>query len=197
MFIQVIQGRCSRPQELRAVAEGWRGELGAGADGFLGGTYGFTDDGLFVGVVRFASREQAMANSARPEQDAWAQRFAATFDGEMEFRDYDRVETMLAGGSDDAGFVQVIQGRTDDLAAVDTLIASADAMREMRSEIIGATWGIAPDGSFTETVAFTSEAAARSGESGDPPPPEVAAALATVLAGATFLDLRAPWFESA
>jgi len=194
MFIQVIQGRSSRPDELKAVADGWKDEVGPGADGYLGGTFGFTDDGLFIGVVRFASREQAMANSARPEQDAWAQRFGATFDGEMEFRDYDRVEIFLDGGSNDAGFVQVIQGQTDDIAGFEALLGHSDQLREMRPEVIGGTIGIAADGSFTQTVAFTSESAARGGEAGGPPP-DVAATLARVMTGASYYDLHSPWFE--
>ena len=52
------------------------------------------------------------------------------------------------------------------------------------------------DGTFTETVAFTNEASARSGE-GAAPPPEVAAALDWAMQGATFYDLPHPWFESA
>ena len=46
MFIQVIQGKCTRHDELRAMADGWREELSGGAVGWLGGTYGFTDDDL-------------------------------------------------------------------------------------------------------------------------------------------------------
>ena len=72
MFIQIIQGKCTRHDELRAAAKGWRSELSEGAVGWLGGTYGFTDDDQFIGVVRFESREAATANSARPEQGAWA-----------------------------------------------------------------------------------------------------------------------------
>ncbi len=56
MFIQIIQGRCTRHDELREMARGWREELSEGAVGWLGGTYGFTDDDQFVGVVRFESR---------------------------------------------------------------------------------------------------------------------------------------------
>ena len=67
MFIQVIQGKCSRPDELRALAKSWRDEDGAGSVGWLGGTYGVTDDNDFLGIVRFTSREDAMENSARPE----------------------------------------------------------------------------------------------------------------------------------
>ena len=43
-------------------------ELGPGAIGWLGGTYGFTDDDMFVGVVRFETREAAMANSGDPSR---------------------------------------------------------------------------------------------------------------------------------
>ena len=68
MFIQIIQGRCSRPEDLRKVLDRWEAELAPGAEGWLGGTYGMTDDGMFVAVVRFDSRESAMANGARPEQ---------------------------------------------------------------------------------------------------------------------------------
>ncbi len=196
MFIQVIQGQCSHEDDLRAVTESWRTDVGA-ADGWLGGTFGFTDAGIFFGVIRFASREQAMANSSRPEQDAWAQRFVAAFDSPPEFRDYDDVAVLLDGGSDDAGFVQIIQGRTANRASLDVLLSAPEELRRMRPEIVGATWAFAEDGSFTETVAFNDETSAREGEAGhEPPPPEVAAALQEVMESATFYDLREPWFES-
>ena len=51
MFIQVIQGKCTRHDELRAMAERWRADLAGGAEGWLGGTYGFTDDDEFLGIV--------------------------------------------------------------------------------------------------------------------------------------------------
>ncbi len=91
MFIQIIQGKCTRQDELRAMAENWRTEIGPSADGWLGGTYGFTDDDMFVGVVRFESREAAMANSARPEQGAWAEKMMGLMDGPVEFHDCDDV----------------------------------------------------------------------------------------------------------
>lgn len=195
MFIQVIQGPCSRPDDLRAVASTWLSDLGPGATGYLGGTFGFTDDGLFIGVIRFASRADADANSQRPEQHAWAQRLMATFDEQPEFRDYDEVLLLLDGGSDDAGFVQVIQGVAKDRAALDLLAASGEQLRSMRPEIIGGTFAIAADGSFTETVAFTDEGSARTGEALEIPP-EIATALASVMEGAVFHDLHSPWFES-
>lgn len=196
MFIQVFHGKCTRQDELRAVLDRWPDELGRGADGWLGSTHGFTDDGEFVGVVRFEDRASAEANSRRPEQGAWAEELMALFDGPVEFHDSDDVTLLFNGGSDDARFVQVIRGHVDDPERLRRLIASDPVeLRQMRPEIIGATLALEPDGSFTETVAFTDEASARGGEA-QPPPPEVRAELDYALAGATFYDLRSPWFES-
>ena len=56
-----------------------------------------------------------MANSARPEQTAWAEQMMALMDGPVEFHDCDDVTLMMDGGSDEAGFVQVIRGKVDDV----------------------------------------------------------------------------------
>ncbi|MBB6628073.1 hypothetical protein H5V45_12160 [Nocardioides sp. KIGAM211] len=199
MFIQIIQGRCTRQDELRAMAERWRDELGPSADGWLGGTYGFTDDDLFVGVVRFESREAAMRNSARPEQGVWAERMMALMDGPVEFHDCDDVTLMMGGGSDTAGFVQVIRGRVDEPERLKALMTDADLLHQMRPEILGATLAVEDDGTFTETVAFTDEESARQGEQvmAAQMPDDLRSTLETAMAGAMFLDLRHPWFESA
>jgi len=196
MFIQVIQGRCTRQDELRSVLDRWHKELAAGADGWLGGTYGFTDDDQFVAVVRFENQAAAAANSQRPEQGQWAEQMTAAFDGPVEFHDSDDVTLLFDGGSDDAGFVQVIRGKVDDPERLRRLIASEPTeLRQMRPDIIGATLAIEPDGTFTETVAFRDEASARSGE-GQEPPAEVRAELDYAMQGATFYDLHRPWFSS-
>ncbi|WP_067433635.1 hypothetical protein [Nocardioides jensenii] len=196
MFIQIIQGRCTRQDELRAMADTWREELGPTARGFLGGTYGFTDDDMFVGVVRFESRELAMENSARPEQSAWADRMMGLMDGPVEFHDCDDVTLMMDGGSDSAGFVQVIRGKVEDPSRLKAMMADTDMLHQMRPDILGATLALEDDGTFTETIAFTDEASARKGESVEPPA-DVRTALAEVMRGATFYDLHHPWFESA
>ncbi len=195
MFIQVIQGPCTRQDDLRAVADTWRTDVGAG-DGWLGGTFGFTEDDQFFGVIRFESEEAAQANSARPEQGAWAERFMATFDGPVEFHDCNDVTVFLDGGSDSAGFVQIIRGHLDDRDAVKALMADTATLRQMRPDIIGGTFAIEEDGTFTETIAFTDEASAREGEQLEPPA-EVRQALEAIMVGATFHDLHDPWFESA
>lgn len=196
MFIQIIQGRCTRQQELRAVLDRWPEELGPGADGWLGGTYGFTDDDLFVAVVRFEDRAAAMRNSERPEQGRWAEEMMACFDGSVEFHDCDDVTLLFDGGSDDAGFVQVIRGKVDDPARLRALIGSDQTeLHRMRPEILGATLALEPDGTFTETIAFTDEASARQGEQQEPPE-DVRRELAYAMQGATFYDLHHPWFSS-
>ena len=198
MFIQIIQGRCTRQDELRALAETWRRDLAPGATGWLGGTYGFTDDDQFVGIVRFESREAAMANSERPEQGAWAEKFMALMEGPAEFHDCDDVTLMMDGGSDDAGFVQVIRGRVAEPDRLKALMTDTEMLHEARPDILGATLAFEDDGTFTETITFTTEAAAREGETRDMPdmPADVRETLDMAMQGATFYDLHHPWFES-
>jgi hypothetical protein len=178
------------------MAESWREELGSGAVGWLGGTYGITDDDQFLGVVRFESREAAMANSRRPEQGEWAKKMMSLMDGPVEFHDCDDVMMFLDGGSDDAGFVQIIQGKVDDPDRIKAMLADTTMLHQMRPDIIGGTLAIEPDGSFTETVAFRDEDSARQGEKTEPPA-EVRSELESMMAGARFYDLHHPWFESA
>jgi hypothetical protein len=201
VFIQVVQGKCTRQDELRAHGDAWVKDISPHAEGWLGGTFGFTDDDMFVGVVRFESREAAMANSGRPEQQEWARRANELMDGPMEFHDCDTVLTMLDGGSDDAGFVQVIRGKVDDPSRLASgLDRMADVLREARPEIIGATLAIEEDGTFTETVSFTDEAAAREGERTAMPDNEAVRELMEEWDRSThdvrYLDLHHPWFAS-
>lgn len=195
MFIQIMQGKCMRPDEMHALADEWREQIAPHASGWLGGTYGFTDDNQFVGVVRFDSPESANANSARPEQSAWAERMAACFDGPIEYHDCDDVEMFLDGGSDQAGFVQVIRGKVDDPSRLKAGLADTSMMHQMRPEIIGGTLAVEPDGTFTETIAFTDEQSARVGEKMEPPD-DVRRELEYAMRGATFYDLHHPWFQS-
>ena len=201
MFIQIIQGRCTRHDELRAQLDTWRERFGDSVEGWLGGTYGFTDDDLFVGVVRFESREAAQANSDRAEQSEWWAETERCFDGPVEFHDCDKVLMMLDGGADDAGFVQVIRGRIEDPALLEAdLEKMSNMLHEARPEIIGSTFAIEEDGTFTETVAFTDEAAAREGEQHAMPISDEVRQMWQDWDRATnivsYLDLHHPWFAS-
>jgi hypothetical protein len=195
VFIQVIQGKTSKRDEMRALAEAWRNEGGGGAVGYLGGTHGVTDDGDYLGIIRFTSREDAMANSARPETSAFAEKMGALMDGPVQFHDCGDVTEFLDGGSDDAGFVQVISGHLDDPTRAKEMLADTGDLREMRPEIIGGTFAISDEGTYFQTVYFTDEASARKGEQTEPPE-DVRAELESMMAGATFYDLHKPWFSS-
>jgi len=195
MFIQIIQGKCTRQDECRAMGERWLRDVAPAADGWLGGTYGFTDDDDFVAVVRFESREAAEANAARPEQDAWWREMASLFDGPVEFHDCDDVTLMMDGGSDDAGFVQIMRGKVDDAAALKRMTTDTEQLHQMRPDIIGGTLAIEADGTFTETVAFTDEASARAGEATEMPD-DVRAAMESAMHDVRYTDLHQPWFTS-
>ena len=199
MFIQVIQGMCRDADALHKQMDMWREQMGPTAEGWIGGTYGVTDDNQFIGVVRFESKEAAARNSNLPEQGAWCAETEKCFDGDVTFHDCDEVAMFLDGGSDDAGFVQVMQGRVADPERFRRFMNQPmDTLREARPEIIGGSIAMEPDGRFTETVAFRSEQAAREGE-GKEMPEDVKAAWDDEMAqmqDLTYLDLRHPWFAS-
>jgi hypothetical protein len=115
------------------------------------------------------------------------------------FHDCDDAMTFLDGGADDAGFVQVIQGRVADPERFRrSMDLPMDLLHETRPEIIGGVIAIEPDGQFTETVAFRSEQQAREGERKEMPA-GLSQALEEEMAqmqDVTYLDLRHPWFAS-
>ena len=201
MFIQVIQGKVTDADGLRAAVQRWQDTMAPQVPGWQGTTGGVTDDGTAIAVVRFESEQAARANSERPEQSEWWSQASRHFTGEVTFHDCPDAFTLLDGGSDQAGFVQVIQGRATDAGRLRELVdRTPDALRQLRPEIIGGTIGVhSDDGRFTETVYFTSEQAARGGETKEPPPEMKAdfEEMMSLLDDATFYDLPRPWFFSA
>jgi hypothetical protein len=201
MFVQVIQGQVSDPEQAHAALDRWVKELAPGAPGWLGSTGGVTDDGQFVAVARFASEEQARANQDRPEQGEWWAETSKLFDGEPTFHDSDDVTVETSGDLNQAGFVQVMRGRgTDPDRARELMSDDSFDWAEFRPDMLG-TVGMQHDGgAFTMVMYFTSEADAREGEQKQPPP-EVQARmeeLNKLMTGSPeFHDLRQPWIYSA
>jgi hypothetical protein len=201
MFVQVIQGPVSDAAQARAALEDWMARLAEGAPGWLGSTAGVTDDGTFVALARFDSAEAAQRNSSRAEQGEWWSGTSKLFSGEVSFHDCTEVATARNGGSDNAGFVQIMQGRTANLARlreVDTMFE--ERFPDLRPELLGYIVGVHDDGdgAFTLTAYFTSEEAARAGERAEPPP-EAAELLREemqLMEGVTYVDLREPWLYS-
>jgi hypothetical protein len=170
MFIQVIQGRTSNADGLRAAVDRWERDIAPGAVGWLGSTGGVTEDGRAIAAVRFESEEAARRNSERPEQDAWWQETAKLFDGEVTFRESSDVVVDLQGDPDRAGFVQVMQGRTSDPARARELMAQDPEMwAKFRPDVLGSVEILHDGGAYTMVLYFTSEAEAREGERKDVP----------------------------
>jgi hypothetical protein len=171
MFAQVIQGKTSNPEGLDAALNQWQQDLAPGANGWLGSTSGVTADGRAIAVVRFESEEAARRNSNRPEQDRWWSETSKLFDGQPTFRDSTDVTVDVQGDPDQAGFVQVMQGRsTDPERARKLMDQDADKWAEFRPDVIGSVTIGHEDGGYTMVLYFTSEAEAREGERKEPPP---------------------------
>lgn len=166
MFVQVIKGRTTSIEGWQARGQRWDQELRPGATGFLGSTVGCAEDGTFFIIARFADEAAAQANSNRPEQGAWWEETVKLLDGEPTFRNSTDVSLLHDGGSDDATFVQIMEGTVADRAKADAFeTPELEAqLRSARPDLLGSTRVWFDDGTFVEAAYFTSEEAARKGE---------------------------------
>jgi len=200
MFVQVIQGQVSDAGQVRAAFDRWATDLAPGATGWLGSTAGVTDDGRFIALARFDSEEAARSNSERPEQDQWWTETAKLFDNEPTFRDSTNVTTDIVGEPDQAGFVQVMQGRSSDPERARELMADdSPEWKQWRPDIVASVEADHEGGDWTMALYFTSEAEAREGEQKEAPP-ELKALMEEMdslnVGEPTFFDLRQPWLHS-
>ena len=115
MFVQTITGKVRDRDRFVREAERWPAELKPGAKGYLGCTWGIAADGTVFMAARFESADAAKHNADRPEQGKWWDQMEPALDT-PKFQDCAMVDTMMGGGSDDAGFVQVVVGRVKDEA---------------------------------------------------------------------------------
>jgi hypothetical protein len=200
MFVQVIQGTATNVDQLRAAVDGWIRDVQPGAIGWLGSTGGVTEDGRFIVLARFESEDAARRNSERPEQDRWWSETARLLDGDATFRDSTDVTVDLSGDPDRAGFVQVMQGRSMDLARANELMSQdSDKWAAFRPEVLGSVAVGHEDGAYTVAIYFTSEADAREGERKEPPA-ELAAQMEEMnrlnIGEPEFFNLQQPWLHS-
>ena len=166
MFVQVIKGRTNDPAGLRRQLDRWRAELKPGAVGFEGSTVGIAEDGTFIALARFTDAGAAQKNSDRPEQGAWWTETSKYFDGEPTFRESTDTTTLLGGGSNNAGFVQIMEGTVKDRTKAEALETPEllDQLRAARPDLLGSHRVWFDDGTYIEAAYFTSEADARKGE---------------------------------
>lgn len=168
MFVQVIEGKTKDPEALRRCLQTWERELMPGAIGYLGSTSGCTASGDCILIARFESREAAKRNSDRPEQGRWWAETERCFDGPVTFHDTEEVQLMTHGGVDSARFVQVMDGHvTDRRRAADLERRSDEVLTRLRPDLLGSLTAYYGDDEFTEVAYFTSEEAARDGESAE------------------------------
>lgn len=200
MFVQVIRGQVSDPEQVHAALDLWSEQLAADAPGWLGSTAGVTEDGRFVALARFESEDAARRNSDRPEQGQWWMEISKLFTGEVTFRDSSDVTADVNGDPDTAGFVQVMQGRGSDPERARELMAQdPDEWAAFRPDVIGSVAVGHEGGAYTMALYFTSEEAAREGERKEPPP-QLKAQMEEMsqlsVGEPEFLDLRQPWLYS-
>ena len=131
MFIQVISGKVIDANLLNQQHERWLAELKPGASGYLGFTGGITADNRSISIARFESEAAAQANSERDEQGQWWDNTAGAYEGTPTFSNCTDADLLFGGGSNDAGFVQVIQGRAKDREATRKFMQEGqDQLRE-------------------------------------------------------------------
>ena len=194
MFVQLIEGRTTDAEGLKRQGDRWQAEVRPGAIGYLGVTSGVTDDGRSIAIVRFESEDAARANGERPEQSSWWADTAKFFDGDVDFTESSDVTEFLGGGSDEAGFVQVMKVSGVDRAKVERLDASFDKVANLRPDLLGGlrVW-TGPD-AYVEAAYFTSEAEARAGEKAEVPEDiqPLMAEFGEIMANTEFIDLKDP-----
>ena len=123
-FVQIIEFKTSRIDELQALANEMRSEHGAGTA--LRGTATADRDrpGYYLNIVEFESRESAMENSARPEIGQFAARMAALCDEPPRFYNLDVIETW-EGESGGPSMKTVVAGAATAAAGVAAAAAAA------------------------------------------------------------------------
>jgi hypothetical protein len=193
MFVQVIKGKVKDEAGLRKQFDRWAEEIRPGAEGFLGSTSGVAKDGTWITLARFESQDAARRNSDRPEQGKWWSETEQYLDN-VTFGDCTEVDEMLGGGSNDAGFVQVMQGRAKDVEKLRAMGREMEPeLKKMRPDVIGGivAWH-GQGGGFTQAMYFESESAAREGEKNmgsDAAPRE----WADMFEDMSYIDLSDPW----
>lgn len=198
MFVQIMEAQTGDVEGVKRVGDRWEAELRPGASGFLGSTGGVTADGRVVLLARFESEAAARANSDRPEQGEWFAELEQQLDGPVSFAESSDVDEFLGGGSDDAGFVQVMKVTGADRSVVNRLDSMFEPVAATwRPDLLGGLRAWTSPTDYVEFAYFSSEADARQNEAKEPPE-EVRAAMAefeAIMSRTEFLDLSDPWLR--
>ena len=200
MFVQVIEGHVADASQMHAALDRWNTELAPGADGWLGSTAGVSEDGRFLLLARFESEDAARRNSDRVEQGQWWSVTSKLFTDEPVFHNSSEVDVDLQGDPNEAGFVQVIRGRTSDPDRARELMGDdSPQWAEFRPDIVGSLGVGHEEGRYTMALYFTSEAEAREGERKETPEelkPLMEEMGSLEVGEPEFVDRKTPWLYS-
>jgi hypothetical protein len=170
MFVQIIEGTTKDRDALFAAGDAWQEELRPGAVGYLGVTAGVSADGKAFTLVRFKDEASARANQERPEQGAWFEKhLASAYDAPPTFTESSDITEFMGGGSDAAGFVQVMKSKGVDRAEIERLDKVFEEFVGDRPDILGGLRAWTGPDSCIDVMYFTSEADARKGEKAEVP----------------------------
>ncbi|HEX9712657.1 MAG TPA: hypothetical protein VGB52_08930 [Actinomycetota bacterium] len=197
MFIQVIKAKAADPAALERQWHRWQEDLAPGSIGYLGATGGITTKGIFIMAARFEDEKQARSNQDRSEQGAWWAETEKALDGPT-FQESTEV-SVFTPGSDDAGFVQMIQADVSDRARFDTLeSALTQAFEQQRPDLIGGYRMWLPGSRAHVVNYFTSEAEARAGETKELPADLKARfdEWTGLMSNVEWFDINEPWISS-
>ena len=193
MFVQIIEGTTSNPDALTAAGDAWQEDVRPKAIGYLGVTAGVGAGGKAFTIVRFEDEASARANSELPEQGAWFEKHLATaYDSPPAFTESSDVEEFMGGGSNDAGFVQVMKSKNVDRAKLEEMDKTFEKFAGQRPDILGGLRAWTGADSCVDVMYFTSEADARKGEQAEMPDELKAAMESFGEMDVEFLDLPDP-----
>ena len=196
MFVQVVQGKVKDADLLRRELRRWRTEIKPKVIGYLGTTSGVTSDGRAIALFRFESEKDAIANSSRAEQVKWWTSASKAFDGKAVIHNCKDVDTAFGGGSNWAGFVQVIQCKAKNQDEMRRRMKEMESsLRIARPDILGIVIAWHGGGDFTQAVYFTSAQAAHAGEASMQNDQMQKDFMAFMAGPPTFFDLQPPDFD--
>ena len=194
MFVRVVRGHATSRATLETEWQRWASSAVNDGSGYLGATAGVADDDTFIAMIRFESR--ATADQAMGPASEWSDVLTQLRNPVV--RDSDRTDIWNKGGSDDAGFVQIRQGVSNDPERLRDLYVNQQPVRmgPYRPEVVGGLFAWHDDHAFTLSAYFTSQDDARRGEHlhefesffDD---------INAVMQDLTYIDLHKPWLSSA
>jgi quinol monooxygenase YgiN len=173
-FVQIIEFRTNRVDELQALADEMRAVPGSQGSA-LRGTVAQDRDrpGWYFNIVEFDSYESAMANSNRPEVSAFAARMAALCEETPRFYNLEVKQAWTAGNSTTTKAAVATAATALAGAAVTGLTKARQRVQERRAQRPGAATTTTTPRSQTpppRVVVDSEGETTTDGDYGTPPP---------------------------